>query len=328
MNRAVRLGVETNYGVAVTPDVYLPLVGDGLKRVDSTQTFRPERRLSKMRQVRNRISVSGPLDVYLDYDRLGLILRWIAAIPTSEALAALGFRHTFIPSSGFVPPSLTVDIARDVELHRYTGVAFQSLRMAMTTQDRHFGLSLACLGKDELSAGAIPNVDEDEFPTAAVITGTDLFPNPSAFKVSISDGVNLWSDVFCESWDMSISWDRVLRTPERRLNPTGIKGGGITGMSIRVGTLYDFDSSFLLDAIRSKTPVSVILTMHGEPMGGPDQETLEITVPNCMVNGDVPTLKDSGFGNIGFVVDNEILHDSDSGWPFKITVDNHVEEYP
>lgn len=309
MNRAARFGTEAAYGTAVATSDYLALVGESLKRKPTLRAIRPERRHSPIRQIETRRSVSGNLDVYLDYDQLGTILRRLVGVPTSAFLANGGWHHYFGPRPDFTPPSLTIDIARDVELHRYTGVVFQAARLSMTTQDRHFGLSLSCIGKDEAPAGAIPTPAMNVFPEPAFIGQSDA---PDTLLVILSDGTTTWQ-AHAESLDLNFTWDRKLRTPERRITPTGFYGGGVINATGKIGTLYGTDSDFLLDAIRSRALVSLRFIMNGASIGPFfDHETLEIVFPVCQVNGDPPTLKNSGRGNIDFSVDLGVFYTAPS----------------
>lgn len=313
------MGPESAYGTAVTPSLYFRLAGESLKRKPTLQTIRPERRHSAIRQVEARRSTGGGLDVYTSYDSLGYILRWLAAVPESVSGVAGTFQHVFTPSPSFTPPSLTVDVARDIELHRYTGTVLAAGRFSATTQDRHFGMSLQCIGKDEAPAGAIPTPAESVF-------GEPAFYDPAAsdpFLITLYDGSTSWN-AFCESVDFNWTWDRKLREPERRTTPTGFTGGGVIAATGKIGTLYDTDSDFLLDAIRSRAPVSLSLTMQGEA-----RREFDLTYPFCQVNGDPPTLRSSGRGNIDFSVDLQSLYSQAEGFgPFQMQLTNAIASYP
>lgn len=324
MNRACRIGVESVYGTAVTPDKYFTLAGESMKRKPTLRTIRPERRHAPMRQVETRRSTAGTLDLYADYTNVGYLLRWLVGVPDTTVFIDRKI-HVFTPLPSFEPPSLTVDVARDVELHRYTGTVLQAGRFSLTTQDQHFGLSLQCIGKDEEPAGAIPNTSTASFARPAEIISPDpLIP----FAVTLDDGSTSW-EAHCESIDLNWIWDRKLREPERRTTPTGVYGGGIIQATGKIGTLYGTDSDFLLDAIRSRAPVSLTVLMTGEPMGGSAQEQLYFEFPVCQANGDPPTLRTSGFGNIDFSVDLGAFYSSaDAFGPFRITLTNAITSYP
>lgn len=275
-----------------------------------------------MRQIEARRSTAGSLDLYASFDSIGYLFTWLVADPAS-APSGSGHAHVFTPLPSYAPPSLTVDLARDIELHRYTGVVLTSGRFSASTQDRHFGLSLNCIGKDEAAAGAIPSPSESSFGEPAMYD----VDAPTPFSVTLDDGSTSWT-AFCESIDLNFGWDRKLREPERRTTPTGFTGGGVISTSGKVGTLYDTDSDFLLDAIRARTEVSMLVTIQGAALGGGANQEISWNFPICMVNGDPPTLRTAGRGNIDFSVDLQALYSQVDGFgPFQASLTNSTASY-
>jgi hypothetical protein len=228
-------------------------------------------------------------------------------------------RYTFTPDPQFRPGSITVDVARDIERHRYTGVTFTGGRLSFGTGDRHFGMSLSCIGCEESAVSGLPELTETEIPVPEAIGETGA---TTPFDLTISDGVTTWT-ASAESIDVSATWDRRLRFVSRSLTPVGVTGGGVVGADAKVKWFYDGDTDFLLDAIRARTEVSMTLTMQGAVIGGGIYEGLEITLPRCLVNGDPPTLRGSGFGNIDFTASLAPLYSSSAGYGplrYRVTV--------
>lgn len=318
-DRSMSWGPEDHYGVAGATPNRLLLAGESLKRRSDFRTVQPSRRHSPTRQSELRRRVDGSLDVYLSYAALAQILIYLVGMPTIEDLGSGAIRMTFVPNPQYRPSSLTVDIAREVELHRYTGVFLTSGRLSFGLGDAHFGLSLGCQGKDEGPGGAVPAATDAEFPVPESVGDTGA---PTAFRVQLSDGSTTWiADP--ESFEVTTSWDRRPRLTERSLTPTGMIGGGIVATGAKAKVFYGTDSDFLLDAIRSRASVGMALTMQGALIGGGIYQGLDITLPACKVNGDPPTLRSSGYGNIDFGVDLQSLLDDASGYGpirYRVTV--------
>jgi len=306
---------ETAYGTAVAGSSYLDLAGESLKRKSTFRSYRPERLSTPNRQVEAARSVSGAVDVYLSLEALNRVLRYLCSNPTAENLGSGAERYTFLPTPRYTPAGLTVDIAREVEFHRYSGVFFTEGRLSFSNGERHFGLSLACTGKDEASGGAVGTVSDTAFNVPFQVGWDSVGPTPC--QLQLYDGSTTWNASF-SALDLTWKWDRKPRMIERSLTPVGILGGGLIGATGRFSWFYGTDTDFLLDAIRNRTDVSLTLTMQGNLIGGSIYETLEVYYPVCKINGDPPTLRGSGSGNIDFSVDEEALYSSTIGAPFRI----------
>lgn len=321
-NRTIALGEETEYGTAVSPTRRYLLVSESLKRKPVTRRIRAERRGSANRQSYSGVSVQGAVDVYTDHDELGRLLKWLVNTPSTTNPAGSARVHVFDPSASYRPPSLTAHVYRDVAAHQFTGLFPTAGRLSFSTRDRHFGLSLQMLGADESDGGAIPDVSPSAFPVPAQVSAE----GGCTLSLVLADGSTTWN-AWAESFEVDVSFDRRLRLSERSYTPSGIVGGGICTASGKVKWYYDEDSAFLLDAMRSRSDVSLTLTLKdGTAITGSYYPGVVVSLPLCKVNSDPPTLKSPGIGNIDFSVDLDAL-ESDTAPAIRFTVTNTAASY-
>lgn len=324
-DRHILWAAEATFGTAVAPTSALDIASEGLKLRPDRDMVQPAGRIAPMRQTSGKRSVAGPLDVYLSYTTMGHVLRALVGSPSTTSLGSGAYLHIFTPSSSYRPGGWTVDVMREVGRHRFTGLIFTAGRLSFGLGDRHFGLGLQCLAADwDPDAGSLPATAESDFSAPAQVGDTGA---PTPFDISLSDGSTTWS-ADSDSLDITATWDRKLRHPDGRAAATGVVGGGRCGAVGKVGISYTSDSAFLVSAIDDHTSVSLVLTMQGDLIGGGIYQGLVVTLPSCKLSGDAPTLRTSGYGNIGFSADLAALYSSSAGYgPVRYELTNSVSSY-
>lgn len=316
-NRCIVVGRESRYGTATTPTDAYDMAGESLKRRHTRRPIRAARRVAANRQVETERHVEGAIDLYMSYRQSADVLGWLVGAPDVEILEeGAAARYTFVPDPQYRPESLTIDVARDLERHRYTGVVFTGHRLSLGASERWLGMSLQCIGADEQAVSGLPSLVDADF----VAPGRIGRPGSGTFwTLSISDGDTTWN-ASVRTCEISAAWDRRLRRVDRSLTPVGIIGGGVVTVGGKVAWVYSTATDFLLDAMRSMTPVSLTLTIQGTLIAGTTYETLEILLPQCQVNGDPPTVRGRGYGNLDFNVDLPAFLDDDAGYPIRYRV--------
>jgi hypothetical protein len=312
-DRYIRWADEPSYAVATTPTAYRDIVTESLRLDLRLSSIRPARRIAATRQVQRRRSVSGELAPLLGWDQIDDVLAWVCGPAVAEHISGSEWQRRYVPDAQYTPTSRTVDVARERELHRYRGVVPTSLRLSMSAGDAHLALSIGCLGADEAAAGALPSPAEAAFPAPLHIGMSDA---ALAVEVELSDGSTTWTQPAL-SIDLQLDWNRQLREPARSLVPTGVTGGAVAGARGRIRWDYDEDTQRLLDAFRGRTGCSLALAIRGTTLATGIYQQLLIELPSVTVDGQPPTLRGSGAGNIEFSADMPALYSEAIGGPFR-----------
>lgn len=319
MSRFAMWEPETVYGTApATLRNYVEIAGESLKRKPDLASHRAGRSMTAERQNERRRSVAGGVDPYVNYITIGQHLALLVNTPTAEDRGSGAFRYTFVPDQAFRPAGSTWDVARDLVMHRHKGLFPTAGRFSFSTTDRHMALALQMLGADEAEGAAIPAIDPSIFSPCAAL-GSSASATPLDVTVRVGDTVyTLDVDMI----DIDLAWNRRLRTSSHTSTPQGVMGGGLVSAAVKLRWIYDDSTAFLMGVFRERTSVAITVTLQGELIGGGIYEELEFYFPVCKMNGDPPTLKGQGFGNLDFTAANEALLSRSAGYPFRVRVTN------
>lgn len=303
-SRYIRYGVQTDFNSVVTPNKYLHTNGESLKQQYKLSSSRPARLGTSDRQFLSRKKVVGGLDLLLNNDQCIDLFSQVFCDPV--VLNPLtGYEiNTFKHKKDFVPSGMTVDVIRDEKLFRYVGYVVTQARLSLSNQDQHFGMNFDGIGKMELEPIIPPSIASNVFSAPSYVGVENVF---DSFKVVINDGVDDHElDVY--SIDLQWKWNRKLKEVARSLTPVGVEGGTICVPSVKLKWDYDSTTLFLVDAIQNRTDLSLSILMRQSqiPLIAHYNEIL-IEYPKLRANGEIPTLKGSGFGNLDFDINLEPL---------------------
>ena len=311
-SRYIALGEETTYGTAVTVNRYFDMTSESLRRRPSLRTVSSERNISALRQYEQRRIVQGGLDLYAGWTGIGRLLKGLIGSPTTTGLGGGYYRHAYTPADKASVVSWTVDIPRDVDTHRYTGTNPNSLRISIGQGDLFFGVALECLGKTEASVGSIASVAASVFELA--------MPLMSSMTLTLVSGVVTYVANF-QSLDIDLKVKRELRQSERSQTPTGIIDGHVWSATARVKWVYDSDTDDFLAVFRSRASTSVTFDIAS------GSYLLRVTMPTCQLNGDPPTVKGAGVGDLDMTMNFSALLDSSTESPFTVRLENQQASY-
>lgn len=315
-SRYVGLGEETTYATAVAVSSYFDIVGETMQRKPGRPMVRPERRLATMRQLDTGTNVEGSIDLYCGWAGLGKIFKGMFGAPTTTGPVSGDYLHTYDPTASRVVPTWTLDIPREVDTHRFTGVQPKAMRFSMGVGDLFFGVSLDCIGASEVSVGSIADVAASAFELPIDLLGkivmtleTDAGPVDQDFQ----------------TLDLNIKTNRKLRWPERASAPTGIVKGDVWGATLKAKWIYNSDTEAFLEAFRDQAWVSATIDI------GPsaDGYSIQFVLPNCRMNGVPPTIKGPGYKNIDLSMDFVALWNEDESedTPILVSLTNGVSSY-
>lgn len=323
-NRYLGIGVESVYGTAATPTILLDMAGESVELREDYELIQPSRFIMPTRTVLPRRFVRGTVDALLGWTNVGHVIKLLMGSLTSANLGSGAYTHTKTPTVQVNPSSFTLDIPRDVQCHRYTGMVATSARMGIGSPE-HFGLSLTLLGKDE-TLRAADSVNDSSFEAPA------FFPSPDAdpsISIALDDGSTSWAGKATQI-DLELSWARELRQPPRFQTPTGFLTKGDVRARVRIRWFYDTDTSFLYDCYREETDLELVLDLLGATIAGGSglSRRLRFTFPVCRVTGRPPTVRRPGGGNI----DHEfVLEPLDAAHgvtaPFTVELRNGTSSY-
>src|SRR3990172_6265271 len=122
-NRYMRWASQTDFNVAVAPSSnYLRIASESIKLRNQTRNLRGERFISSSRNIFQRRSISGQIDVFLNNPEFELFMAHAICQPDSSSPAVGVSLKTFNPSGQFLPSGMTLDLVRDLFIHRYFGM--------------------------------------------------------------------------------------------------------------------------------------------------------------------------------------------------------------
>lgn len=302
--RYVRYGVQTDFNVAATPNKYLHTSGESLKQQYRLSSSRPARLGTTNRQLLSRKKVVGGIDLLLNNDQCVDLFSEVFGSPVvSNPLTGYEI-NTFKHRKDFLPNGLTFDVIRDYKLFRYVGFVVTQARLSLSNQDQHFGMNFDGVGKMELEPVSIPTIASNVFNAPSYVGVDNVF---DSFKVVINDG-STDHTLSVYSIDLQWKWNRKLKEVARSLTPIGIEGGTICVPSVKLKWDYDGSTLFLVDAIQNRTDLSLSILMRQSQIPSiPHYNQVLIEYPKMRANGEIPTLKGSGFGNLDFDINLEPL---------------------
>lgn len=319
----IALGEETSYGVAVSPSKLFDITAEGVEHRKDFVERRPARVHGVIEQRVSRHFVVGTFDALVGFDRLAYLLRYLLGAPSSSASGA-GYAHVFEPRPQELVPSLTLDIPREQERHRYSGIVFREGGFSIDTTTRHFAFKVGFVGKQEEAPGSISSVSETSFETP-INPGDSAHATP--FQLLLSQGS---TNYVAEADQLNVQAlvNRALRQPPRFPTPTGVTPGTLFKFRCGVRLLYDANTQFLLDAFRNVSDVSASLIMRGALIGGSTYEMLEWNFPLCRVAGKPPMMRGTEGTSIEFQLDlNPLLAFQEGEEASTITVTNATASY-
>lgn len=319
-SRYIAFGEELDYGTAVVASEWLDIVSESLRRKLSTDTTQPARRFALNRQLERRRNVSGSIDTYSDFIGIGSIFKGFLGSPATSSLGGGAYAHVFSCNTNSAPVTWTVYAARDEAFHTYTGVTPTKCRVSFGLSDNFFGVSLDCIGKDESDGGALSSVPDNYFRDFTTV-------DKGAMALSIDDGSTNWT-AYTQSIDIQMSSNKKLRESDRSQTPQGIIQATQYTASLKGRWVYGSDTEFLLDAFRNRTPCSLAFSITGSLISGVTYRKILIQIPNAMLNGDPPTIKGAGRGDLPLDFDFVGLESTDTAnGPFNITLTNTTSAY-
>ena len=124
----IALKVEAIENTPITPDVFLPLINEGIV---SDLGRSPDERIAGLDWksddlLKGRHLHGGPVELYADPDTLGHILNMFYKKGNTVGDAAVGYTHPFTAAD---PKSYTIEIAKGLYAQRYWGVKADNLKL-------------------------------------------------------------------------------------------------------------------------------------------------------------------------------------------------------
>lgn len=311
-SRYASIQEESSYGTGAGSTYLFDIAGETLQRKPTFSLQEPERTLGALAQYEQKRSVQGSLDLFTGWEGMGRVLKGVSLSPTTTSLGGGYYSHTFTPAPNSTIATWTVDIPRETDTHRFTGMTAKAGRMSFGVGETHFGVSLDMIGKDEAGTGSIASVSASSFEAAMpIIGGTTL---------TLVSGVTMWSGAF-QSVDINFKNGRKLLTPDRYATPARIVDEGYWEASAKVKSIYWSDTDPFLAAFRSRAALSVTLAFAS------GSYAFTVSLPACRINGNPPTVKGPGYRNIEFSIDAQALLSSSINAPIGFTLVNTTSSY-
>ncbi len=313
--------VETSFGVAASMgSAPYDFAGESLERKPVFVPIRPPRFQSAVRQVETRRSVAGSVDVLAGWENIGYLWRYLIDEPSTTGPASGYYTHVFSCDPRASLPSLTLQVPREQEAHRYVGCGFTGFSFSLTQGAGEFGIRVEVVGADEASAVAVPSRSESDFEPTIPIGDT----SGAAMYVTLDDGSTSWT-ASVESIDFQARWNRELFWTPRQVAAVGITPGTIIGATCRFKWDYDAADQFMLDAFRNRTAIDVTIKLTATS----GLNELKFELPNCMIDGRPPTVSGAGRGNIPLEMNLSAYRTTsfNQGGPFRVTLKNTTASY-
>ena len=320
-SRYLAWGEETTYGTAAASVTnYVDIESESLRRVQTYTQIRPHRWAKQQRQNRTRRHVAGSIDALVGWDSVGAFLRYLIDRPDSSGPASGIYTHLYYthPNSESPTPSLTMDVPREVTMHRHLGCVLTGGSIVLDSTRKILGLRLDVLGADETTL-SIPSVASSAFDADPPIDVGDVTAT-SSLSLTLDDGSTSWA-ASMESATLTYTNSRKLRNPPRSDVPTGFVPGMVVGVKLAVKWVYDDDSEFLVDAIRDRTTVDVtLLFVDG-------LKSLRFKLPACYVDGQIPTVSGAGYRNIPLAINFTPIFDTSIDYFMEVQLKNETASY-
>lgn len=311
-SRYASIQEESSFGTGAGSTYLFDIAGETLQRKPAFALQEPERLTGALAQHEQRRSVQGSLDVFTGWTGLGRILKGMSRAPTTTSAGGGYYSHSFTPSPNSSMVTWTVDIPREADTHRFTGMTPRAGRMSFGVGETHFGVSLEMIGKDEAGVGSISSVSASDFELA--------MPIIEASTLTLVTGVTTWTGAF-QSVDVNFKSGRKLVMPDRSATPARIVDEGYWEASIKVKTIYWTDTDPFLAAFRSRAAMSATLAIAS------DSYAFTVSLPACRINGSPPTVKGPGYRNIELMLDAQALLSSGINSPIGFTLVNTTSSY-
>lgn len=311
-SRYASIQEESSFGTGAGSTYLFDIAGETLQRKPVFTLQEPERLMGALAQYEQRRSAQGSLDLFTGWEGLGRVLKGVSRAPTTTSAGGGYYTHTFTPAPNTSITTWTVDIPREADTHRFTGMAAKAGRMSFGVGETHFGVSLDMIGKDEAGVGSIASVSASSFEAAMPIIG--------ATTLTLITGATTWTGAF-QSVDVNFKSGRRLIMPDRYATPARIVDEGYWEASIKVKSIYWTDTDPLLAAFRSRAALSATLAFAS------GSYAFSVALPACRINGTPPTIKGPGYRNIELLIDAQALLSSSINAPIGFTLTNTTSSY-
>ncbi len=227
-SQSLAIGIETTAGVAVIPDIFVPLVSENVKTVvNHVADRRMKGHAWKANDLlRGNRSHEGEIVILGDADNLSHILNMVMTKGSTSGDATNGFTHPFTVGAG---DTYTFEISKGAYTQRYYGVyideltiSFQDGQMQLSLSIRAMGqVSVGQLGVAIAGAGTTLILDDkyDITPNRGYVVGDSFIVNSDTVEITgvETDGITLTFDSV--SITASIG-DEVHLVPLTVTNPT------------------------------------------------------------------------------------------------------------
>lgn len=182
-NSYLAIKAETTAGVAVVPDIFVPLVSESIKTVVNQSV---DQRIKGINWKGNDIvrgfrSHEGDIEVLGDADTLGHFLNMVFSKSSTTGNSTDGYTHTFVVGT---PKTYTVEIKKGNYSVRYFGVRIDELKLEFEDGQLKLTASVKAMGCFQsanlgvTTSGAVTSVTlDDEYdinPTRGLVVGDKL----------------------------------------------------------------------------------------------------------------------------------------------------------
>lgn len=145
-NQYLAIGVESTAGVAVIPDVFVPLVSESVKTIVGHTADRRMKGINwkGSELLRGNRMHEGEIVILGDPDNLGHILNMVMTKGSTSGDATDGYTHPFTVGGG---DTYTFEISKGAYAQRYFGVYVEECRIAFVDGQMQVTLSIKAMGQ-------------------------------------------------------------------------------------------------------------------------------------------------------------------------------------
>lgn len=198
MERHLGIGIESSYGVAVAPTLWLEVRRESVRRIKNTEQIPSIRSVSTRRVVLLNEYYGGDVEFTFDFQTFGMLAYWFFGV-APDTTGSGPHSHTFPPSTGLasdsrIGVSATIECLRASALNwRYAGAKLVGLSLQGSPQGVCVG-TLSVIGKSETmpSAATASYLDFDIAAPKDIDVKFDASSvGPRSFKLNMNWPVDL-----------------------------------------------------------------------------------------------------------------------------------------
>jgi len=173
-NAYLAIGVETTAGVAVIPDVFVPLMSESVKTVLNHSADRRMKGLNWKANdlLRGNRMHEGQITILADADNLGHVLNMVMTKGTTTGDATDGYTHPFTVGAG---DTYTFEIKKGNFVKRYFGVYVDEVKIGF--QDGQMTLTLTISAMGQVSVASVGIALSGAVTSLTLEDNYDIQPN-------------------------------------------------------------------------------------------------------------------------------------------------------